>query len=410
MADSFQFNTEVIAARWNEERATWTVTLRRTDGVETQATANFLITGSGLFSTPNMPDIPGIEGFQGKICHTTHWDHNYDYAGQRIAQIGTGSTGVQLMPALARAAEQLSVYQRSANWIAPTEGYRASVPDETRWLFDNLPYYWNWYCYSAFDTSLGLQNAQTYDHEYRRKHGGVSEANDRVKAMLTEYIRSQLGDRNDLIAKCMPNHAPLGRRLVVDNGFYEALRLPNVELVTEGIERITAHGIVSRDGVERPFDMIVLAAGFKVSKYLWPVQYDGRGHATLEKAWAKDGARSYLGMTMPGFPNLFMMYGPQGQPRSGGFYSWAEIWARYAVGMIVKTVEGGWRSAEVKREIFDDYNSRLDEAMKEILWEVEGAGSYFNNEFGRSQVNIPFRTEDYHAMVVDPNLQDYELR
>lgn len=408
---NFQFGAEVVAARWDEQQAEWQVTLRRKDGTEDQLHANFIITGSGLFATPNLePDIPGIGDFEGRIFHTAQWDNDYDINGKRIALIGTGSTGVQLMPALAEAAAQLTVYQRTANWIAGVPGYRDKVPADARWLFDHLPYYWNWYCFSSFDTSIQLQNAQTYDHEYRARTGGVSELNDKVRDALTAYRRAELGERDDLFEKTAPNHAPLGRRLVVDNGFYRALLEPNVALVTDRIERVTPGGIVSADGEERPFDLIVLAAGFKVTKYLFPVRYQGRDGATLETAWAKDGARSYLGMTMPGFPNLLMMYGPNGQPRSGGFYSWAEVWARYSAAVIVKVLESGCRSAEVKREVFDDYNRRLDEADAEILWREEADGGYFNNEFGRQAINIPFRTEDYHAMVADPDLGDFELR
>jgi 4-hydroxyacetophenone monooxygenase len=408
---NLRFEREVVAAKWDEDDAVWTVTTRRADGSEDQLRANFIITGSGLFATPNLePDIPGIGDFRGRIFHTAQWDRDYDIDGKRIALIGTGSTGVQLMPALAEAAKQLTVYQRTPNWIAGVPGYRDKVPEDARWLFDNLPYYWNWYCYSSFDTSIQLQNAQTYDHEYRARTGGVSEINDKVRQALTDYRRAQLGDRDDLFEKTAPNHAPLGRRLVVDNGFYRALLRPNVTLVTDSIQGVTETGIVSADGEERPFDLIVLAAGFKVTKYLFPVKYEGRDGSTLETAWAKDGARSYLGMTMPGFPNLLMMYGPNGQPRSGGFYSWAEVWARYSAAVIVKVLESGCRSAEVKREVFDDYNRRLDDADAEILWREEADGGYFNNEFGRQAVNIPFRTEDYHAMVADPDLADFDLR
>ena len=409
--DHFVFDTEVIAAEWDEERAGWAVITRHRDGREEHRFANFIVSASGLFATPNLPDIPGIEDYRGRIFHSTQWDLKYDYHGKRIALIGTGSTGTQMMPALARAASHLTVFQRSPNWISGVDGYRAKVPEETQYLFDNLPYYWNWFCYSGFDTALQLQNAQTYDHDWIARTGGaVSEANERLRGVLTEYMKEQLQRRGDLIEKCMPDHAPLGRRLVVDNGFYAALLRTNVLLQTSGIDHFTANGIVACDGTESDFDLVVLAAGFKVAKYLFPIDYKGRDGATLEGAWAKDGARSYLGAAMPGFPNLFMIYGPQGQPRSGGFYSWAEIWSRYAVGMIVRTLEQGSRSAEVRRDVFDRYNGQLDEAMREILWEKEGAGSYFNNEFGRSQVNIPFRTEEYHAMVAKPDLDAYALR
>ena len=408
VAGSFRFNTEAVGAKWDEARALWVVSLRGVNGTTDQVTANFIISGSGLFATPKPPDIPGIERFRGRMFHSTQWDHSFDYAGKRVALIGNGSTGVQMMAHLARSAKQLTVYQRSANWIAGAPGYKSKVSAAARLLFDEIPYYWNWYCFASFDTSIQLQNSQTYDHEWRKTHSGVSEANEKVKANLVEYIKGQLGDRQDLIDKCMPDHPPLARRLVIDNGFYESLLRPNVELVTDRIECITESAVRSA-GTEREFDLVILASGFKVTKYLWPLQYVGRNNITLDKAWGKDGARSYLGMTMPGFPNVLMMYGPNGQPRSGGFYSWAEVWARYICGLIVRVTEAGWRSAEVKREVFDEYNARLDAADKEILWRQEGPGSYFLNEFGRSAVNIAFRSEDYHAMVREPNLQDFDL-
>ncbi|MFN3727628.1 MAG: flavin-containing monooxygenase [Allosphingosinicella sp.] len=406
----FQFDTEVVAAQWDEDDALWHATLRHKDGREEQVSANVIISGSGLFSTPNLPDIPGAESFGGAMFHTAQWDHGFDYAGKRVALIGTGSSGTQLMPAIAKAAEHLTVYQRTANWIMKLEGYRAPVSREARWLFDNMPYYWNWYCYASFDTAMHLQDMQTYDRDYRERTGGINKRNDDVKQALTDYLKNKLGEDSELFRKCLPKYPPLARRLVVDNGFYDALLQDNVDLVTDRIERITPNGILSADGEEREFDLIVIGAGFQTSRYLHPVNYVGRGGMTLDKAWEKDGARSYLGIAMPDFPNLFMFYGPNGQPRSGGFYSWAEIWSRYAAGMIVHMLENGHRSAAVRRDVFDAYNEDLDEAMKQVLWELEGAGGYYNNEFGRCGVNVPFLTEDYHAMVAEPKPGDYDLR
>lgn len=408
--DNFQFDTEVTAAVWDEARAVWVVTAKDKDGVVTEHVADFLITGTGLFANPKTPDIAGIDTFRGKMFHTTLWDHDVDLRGKRVALIGTGSTGVQLTTALAKEAEHLTVFQRTANWIVGIDGYQAKVPPEARFLLDSLPFYWNWYCFSHFDAALQLQNAQAYDPEWQAKHGGVNESNDMLRKTITAYLHEKLGSRPDLVEKCTPNHAPMGRRLVVDNKFYDSLLLPNVELMTAGIERFTPDGIVGKDGIERKFDIVILGAGFHVERYLHPIEFKGREGLTLEQAWNKDGPRSYLGLTMPGFPNLFMTYGPQSQPRSGGFYSWAEIWAKYSVSAIVKTLESGHRSAEIRQDVFDDYNSRIDQAGKNLIWETEGAGSYFNNRFGRQQVHIPFRTEEYHSMVADVNMSEFELR
>lgn len=407
----FTFDVEVVESIWDEDAAVWRVTLQHKDGRKEEIAANAIISGSGLFAKPNIPKIPGIESYEGAMFHTTQWDQSFDYTGKKVAIIGTGSTGTQMMPAIARAAQQLTVYQRTANWIMTLEGYRAPVSAEARWLFDTMPYYWNWYSYASFDTAMHLQDVQTYDHDYRAANGGgINALNTKVQEALTDFLKNKLGEGSDLYRKCLPDYPPLARRLVVDNGFYDALLQDNVDLVTEGIEAITPTGIRTKDGEEREFDLIALAGGFETSRYLHPVNYVGRNGMTLDKAWAKDGGRSYVGLTMPDFPNLFMFYGPNGQPRSGGFYSWAEIWSRYAAGMIVHLLENGLRSADVKQDVFESYNAQLDTAMKEVLWEVEGAGGYYNNEHGRCGVNLPFLTEDYHAMVAAPNPDDYDLR
>jgi len=407
--DSVQLDSEVVAANWEDADAIWRLKINRKDGTSEILRVNFVISASGLFNAVNKPDIPGAAAFNGPIFHSAEWDHGVDYRDKSVALIGTGSTGTQLAPALAQEVRHLAVYQRTPNWIMAMENYRAPVSAHARWLLDSMPYYWNWYCYASYVTGQQLQGLQTYDHEWRAKGGLINERNDGVRKNLIAYIKSKVGDSPELLEKLIPTHAPLVRRLVVDNGFYDALRRDNVELVTEAIGRITPGGILTKDGRERHFDLIVLAAGFKVTDYLWPVDYVGRDGATLAASWRVDGARAYLGITMPGFPNLFIFYGPNGQPRSGGFYSWAEIWSRYAVGSIVELIQKGARSMEVRREVFEEYNARMDLAMRELIWEEQGH-SYYVNAQGRSAVNMPWTTTEYHSMVRSPNLSDYVIR
>jgi 4-hydroxyacetophenone monooxygenase len=404
---NIQFSTELISAKWDESTSHWRCQVRQPDGVEREERANVLISAMGLFATPKLPDIEGIADFQGKMFHTTAWDHGYDYSGKRIALIGNGSTGTQLMPRIARVAKSVTAFQRTPNWIQPVENYRGKITPEIRWLFDNVPYYWNWFGYSIFVAASSSQELQAHDREWQEQGGRISGPNDKVRAALTQYIRDKVGDDAELFEKCLPMYAPMARRLVVDNGWYDALRRDNVELITARIERFTPMGIRTVDGVEREFDLVILGAGFDVNRFLWPVKYEGREGATLEKSWRKDGARSYLGMTMPGYPNFFMFYGPNGQPRSGGFYSWAEVWSRYAVKLIVKMIESGFNSVECKQEVYDDYNRRIDLANKEIIWEDQGQGGYYVNKHGRSSVNLPWRVEQYHAWMVEPDVNDF---
>jgi 4-hydroxyacetophenone monooxygenase len=408
--DNFIFDREAVRAEWDESSATWKVSAvhQRTQQEESY-TANAIISAAGLFSTPNAkPDIPGIDDFTGPIFHTTGWDHSVPIGGKRAAVIGTGSTGTQLTPALVTSCRQVDVYQRTPNWIAAYEGYHEQVPSHVHWLCDTMPFYWNWFCYAAYFRSLDLAALQVRDDAFEARGGRVNERNEGVCKTLTEFIKTKMAAKPELIPKLTPKYPPLVRRLVVDNGFYDSLLQDHVDLITDPIERITPNGILTKDGVEREYDMIVLGCGFKTSKYFFPLEYIGRNGVRLEDTWAADGARSYLGMVIPGFPNFFSLYGPNHQPRGGSLYSWAEIWARYAVTSIVRLLERGDRAMDVKPEINEAYQTRLDEANSKLIWESPGA-SYYVNEHGRQAVNMPWTTSEYHAMVVEPNLHDYNF-
>lgn len=403
------FGAELEAAEWDAATSEWVITLRDGNGTRIER-FNVLISATGLFAKPKKPDIAGIDSFQGKIFHTTAWDYSTPYAGKRVAVIGTGSTGTQLMPAIASEAAYCAVFQRTPEWVMSFENYKGQISPEVHWLFDNVPYYWNWYTFSAHFTGQTMMGLQYHDRAWQAQGGKINPRNDRVRETLIDYIRKECAAKPELADKLIPAYAPLVRRLVVDNGFYKALMRDNTELVTGGIDRITPTGIVDKQGVEREFDMIVLSTGFDFSEMLWPVKYQGRDGATFAELCKKDGARSYLGATYPGFPNFFTFYGPNGSPRSGGFYSWAEIWARYIVGSIAHLIENDKSSIEVKQGVFAEYNAGMDEAMKNLIWESENQGTYYVNQFGRSGVFMPWETQEYHAMVKEPNFDDYDIR
>lgn len=405
---NIRLNTLVTAADWDEATSTWRVGLRLPDGSEETLVANALVSASGLFNAPHMPDIPGIEDYEGRMFHTTVWDHDFDYSDKSVALIGTGSTGAQLMPALAAKARHLTVYQRSPQWVSAIEGYRAAVSPEIQWLFDHFPNYWGWYSYLIFAINMGgdPEGLQNVDRAWQQQGGAVSKRNDNLRKHNLGYIDSKVGHRPDLAAKLTPAFPPFSKRPVVDNGWFDALNRPNVDLVTDPIERITPGGIRSEDG-DRAFDLIVLGAGFKTERYLWPVAYTGRGGITLEQAWERDGARAYLGITVPDFPNLFIIYGPNGQARGGGLIKWLEIWSRYALRTIVAMVEQGIKSVDLRRDVFADYNDRMDAALDECVWGIDGSASYYVNAHGRSGVNMPWTPAEYYAWVEKPDLTDY---
>jgi 4-hydroxyacetophenone monooxygenase len=405
-----RLSTTATRAEWNDADKHWELELRGPDGATQIVRSNVVISCSGLFSTPNLPDIPGIESFQGSMFHTTAWDHSYDYAGKRIVLIGTGSTGCQLMPRLAQTAAKITVIQRTANWIMPVKGYHERVSAETRWLLDNFPGYSNWFLYSHFVGSLQKQEMETLDPEWIARGGTVNERNNLLARALTEFIRSKVGAREDLFRKLLPTHPPLARRLVIDNAWYDALMRDNVELVAHGVQRITPNSVIAADGSEHPCDLIVLSAGFKVSKYLWPVNYRGRNGVSVQDAWSKDGARAYLTMTLPDFPNFFMLYGPNSGVRGGSFHSWVEIFMRYIGELLVKMLEDGKSEVEVRRTAFDDYNWKMDQEMHTLLWTTEGRGGYFVNEHGRVGTQMPWKADRFYELVRTADTDNFLFR
>ncbi|MBN6731280.1 flavin-containing monooxygenase [Burkholderia multivorans] len=409
VADKIMFDTEVLGARWDEAAAHWKIDVRKSGEKFEVVEANFVISASGLFSTPKLPDIPGLDSFEGEIIHTTQWNDDIDLAGKRVAQIGTGASGAQLMPHIARHAKSVAVFQRTANWVLPMEGYRANISEEMHWLFANFPLYWNWYSYGMYFLNAQLEGLQEFDPEWQASGGAINERNDALRDNVTQYIRDRLADRPDLIDKVIPKYPPMARRPTVDNGWYDALLQTNVELVTDRIDHVTPHSIVTGTGDSYECDLIVCAAGFSTLRYLWPATYVGRDGATLDSLWKKDGPRAYLGMTMPGFPNFFMFYGPSSQGRSGSFHSMSEMWSRYALKCIVHVIETGASSIECKEDAFAEYNERLDEANKKVIWEAYGKGFYYLTEEGRSVVNSPWRGPDYHAMLYQPDFGHYRV-
>lgn len=411
--DHVSFNSEVAAAEFDEKSGTWAITVV-VDGEERRVRANAIVSATGTFAKPKRFTAPGIDEFGGTVIHTAECTGNENFEGLDVAVIGNGSTGVQMLSAVHRHARTLAVFQRTPQWIAPRERYGEPIQAETRWLLDTMPYYWNWYCYSIATMRLAGQLTQEPDPEWKAKGGLVSEANDNLRASLTKYIHAKVGSRPDLLAKLVPDYPPMARRMVVDNNWYATLLEHNSELVTEPIERITPTGIRTVDGRERDFDVILTATGFAVEKYLWPTEYRGLDGVRLEDVWedpASQGPRAYLSITVPDFPNLFMMYGPNSQNRSGSLIVWMETWARYIAEGIVTLIEGGHRYLTVRGDVFEDYNTRLDEAMRTLIWNDPDSRdrNYYVNPYGRQQVNVPWRLTDYHELLAKFRPEDYEI-
>jgi 4-hydroxyacetophenone monooxygenase len=405
--ENTRFNRNLVKAAFDEARDVWVLEFETPDGIETFE-ANALVNAVGTFTNPNIPTFEGQDDYQGTIVHPSRWPADLDVTGKRVAVIGNGSTGVQLLAPVAEVAEQVHVFQRTPQWISPRDKYGKPVEPEIRWLIDNFPGYWNWWRYMAIAALFGTHGFLVHDEEWVAKGGKFNPMNDKLRDDLTAYIHAQTGGRQDLIDRLVPDYAPFSRRPVVDNGWYRALTRDNVELVTDDIARLTPTGIETVDGTVRDVDVIVSATGFQIIRYLWPATYTGADGVDLHEYWSGDGPRAYLGMMVPHFPNMFMLYGPNSQPLSGGtgLPIWYQIWAAYAAQLLVRMIEQGRSRVEVKEDAYLRYNTALDaEASKLLLMREEGAPdkNYYVNEFGRLQMNAPWYGPEFHRLctVVD---------
>lgn len=412
--DKIRFNHDVRGGGFDEAASLWHLDIADDNGRLLHVDANFVVSASGLFSSPRELEADGVGSFEGEIVHSTEWDERHSASGKSVAIVGNGSTGVQMLDRISSEAAKVCVFQRTPQWIAPRERYGEPMSPGDSWLRQNMPYYWNWTRYTGTLPVLDLYQFLVPDPEWRAAGGLINKQNDELRKAMTQYIAQQVDGRQDLIEKLVPNYAPFSRRMIVDNNWYRSLLKDNVELVTDSISRLTDRGIVTADGKERKVDMIVTAIGFSVEKYVWPSDYIGRGDMPLQERWSKDGARAYLGMMIDGFPNFFVLYGPNSQSVSGGggtIPTQIEMWTKYVAQLIVDTIEAGYAAVEVTAQSFDAYNDKLDNAAEKLIWLMD-TGSVERNYYmkdGRLQVNMPFHYQEWHNLLARPNLDDMQM-
>lgn len=397
-----RWRTEVTSAVWDEASATWAVTL---DTGET-LTARAVISAVGQLNRPYVPEIPGR--FEGPSFHTARWDHTVDLTGKRVVMIGAGATGFQVAPAIADRVAHLTIVQRTAQWMFPNPNYHAHVGPGVRWALRHLPFYGRWYRFLLFwpGCDKGLVAAKV-DPEWEPQQQSVSAVNDFARIMFTEWITSQLQDRPDLVPKVVPDYPATGKRTLQDNGSWLAtLKRPNVELVRAGVARLEADGVVDSNGARHDADVVVWATGFRVNDMLAPMTIVGRGGVDLRAAWGIR-PRAYLGMTVPGFPNFFMLYGPGTNLASGGsliFHSECEV--RYVVQCLQLLAERGVAAMEPRRDRDDAWYERCQAELKTTVWASPHiAHSFYKNAAGEVHGLSPWRLVDFWAWtrVLDPD-------
>jgi 4-hydroxyacetophenone monooxygenase len=407
-----RFETTVEEAVFDEARAQWWVEVKTKDGGRETLEANALVTAVGQLNRPRLPDIPGVETFAGPSFHSAQWRHDVDLAGKRVAVIGTGASAFQFVPEIAPKVAHLTVFQRTPPWPLPGPTYHDDVPEGTKWLLEHVPYYDKWYRFWLFwMLTDGFYAAVQADPDWKGDAGAVSEANAMMRDLVTEALRAQAPDRPDLLEKVVPAYPLGGKRALVDNGVWVgALKRDNVNLVTTPIERITPAGVVTRDGAEHPADVILYGTGFHASRFLWPMRILGRGGVDLNDAWQGD-ARAYLGMTTPGFPNLFMIYGPNTNiVVNGSIIFFSECSVRYITGCLKLMAEEGADTMEVRRDVHDAFNVKVDAANNLMAWGAPQVTSWYKNAIGRVSQNWPFPLVEYWNATVAPKPEDFILK
>lgn len=413
LAPHCRFGTTVTALAWDEARARWRVEVRNPDGTPEVLDARFVVSAVGSLNLPRYPDIPGMDSFAGPAFHSARWPEDLDISGSRFALIGAGASGFQIAPSIADDVAQLTIYQRTAQWMLPNPIYREKVPPGDRWALRHLPFYARWFRFLMTYPGIAIGTTPyRIDPSYPHEDGvAVNEGNLVRREQMEAWIRSNLEGRPDLIEKSIPDYPAMGKRILQDDGFWlQSLRKPNVELVRIGIERIVPDGVVTVDGTKREADIICYATGFRHNEFLASMEVTGRNGVSLRAQWG-DEPTAYLGVTVPNFPNLFCLYGPgTNLAHSASLFFHSEFQMSYAMEAIRLVLTSGARSIEVRQDVHDRYAEWHQREISQLVWAHPSiVHSHYKNPAGKVYTLSPWPLDQYWELtrVLDPD--DYVL-
>lgn len=408
---SIEFGTSLKVAVYDPEASQWVLELERADGMRETRRVSVLVSGVGAFSTPKMPDIPGLGAFEGTCVHSACWPEELSVAGKRVSIIGNGASAMQVGPEIHKQVAALNIFQREPQWVAPTSQFRKLIPEPLRLLMREVPYYRAWYRLRlAWTFGDRLHTSLQKDPSWPHPERSLNRINDAHRAFFANYLEEELAGRPDLIAKCLPKYPPYGKRMLMDNGWYRMLRDDRVTLVTDPVVRIERDRVVTQAGDEFPTDVLVMATGFDM-RFVTSFNLVGRSGRSLRETWGDIDARAYIGTTIPDFPNFLLLYGPNLQLGHGG--SWIEIvemQIRYVMDMIGKMADRSIREFECRTEPYEAYDAELKAANERMVWTHPGMSTYYRNRNGRIVVNSPLRMTDLFNRLSEVNLDDFELR
>jgi 4-hydroxyacetophenone monooxygenase len=412
-----RFATEVTAATWDEATGRWQVEVRGPDGAIDTLDARFLISGVGSLSLPKLPDIPGMDDFAGPSFHSARWPKDLDLTGKRYAQVGAGASGFQIAPAVVDQVEHLDIFLRTTQWMIPNLNYMKPVPEGDAWAMRHLPFYGRWFRFLQMVSGI-INGTAPYrrDPDYDDSDGhAISEYSAQRREQLTQWITSNLADRPDLLAQSIPEYPPMAKRILQDDGSWlRMLKRPNVDFVRTGIEKIVPEGIVTVDGVLHEADVICYATGFRANDYLAPIDWTGRNGVSLREQWG-DAPTAYLGITIPNFPNLFLLYGPGTNLAHGAsliFQSECQInYAMSAIHEVLAHDDAAARTAiEVRKDVHDEFVERYRHEIDQLVWAHPSVEySHYKNPQGKIYALSPWPTQQYWAWTLAVDPREYVL-
>lgn len=367
--------TTVVSARWNGSTASWQLVDQRGEVCE----ADVVVSAVGMFSTPRWPDIDGLDAFAGTVMHSARWDPDHDLTGERVAVLGTGASAIQIVPAIVDQVAHLDLYQRSAPWVLPRRDEAYTVEDRRRFSEDP---------------------AAAAAHR-RELHEGFEQTTafltgdpvaDTIARFAADYLERKVPDL-ELRERLRPR-SPFGcTRTLVSSDYYPAVQRPEVDLVTDRIECITRTGVRTVDGTERPVDTIVLCTGFHAAEYLRGITVTGRDGRDLHATWSGTPS-AYHGICVPGFPNFFMMYGPNTNQGGNSILLVLEAQAQFVAAALDELDRREGSSIEVTDEAMDRYRDELRRDLAGTVW-ADGCRTYFHGAGGEVVTQLPHTTGWY---------------
>jgi cation diffusion facilitator CzcD-associated flavoprotein CzcO len=389
-----RFGTEVTDATWDDARRVWSLGVRTRSGQREVVEADAVVSALGQLNRPYIPDLPGLAEFGGTVFHSARWDHDHDLRGERVGVIGIGASAIQFVPQVAKVAREVVLFQRSPNYVGPRRD--RPYPAWQRAMFARFPTLQRLYRESIYWRLEARFNVMRRDSRLGRFY----------QDQFTKKLRTIVSDRLPEEA-LIPDYPPGCKRILIADDWYPTLLKPHVSVVTDPVAKVTPDAVVTEDGREYRLDTLIFGTGFRTTEFLAPLRITGRGGLDLNDVWS-DGARAFLGLSVPGFPNFFMLYGPNTNLGHNSILFMIEQQVGYIVQLLEEEVVRGVGAADVRPEVAERFDREVQEAAARTVW-AEGCHSWYKTDDGRITNNWTDHTTSYRKRLAHPDLSDWEL-